>query len=460
MAPLRVPIGLLAVWLASVAALAGRPPMPAAQRNPETFIFDECPAVGALLEAPDGQERFANPAFRTPAEVDAAVAERRQMLACLESVRFRTVLPDWFPAIRGHLELFLSFAAPPVDARTDALELIDLATVDDPAARRLREDVGLAPPAGFVFVRYFERREEMPEPIRWAFESPQTQAVTLSSRYVAVLSRAGLAGGPAIRRSLEATFSHEMVHAFLNARLDWREGSPRFPSWFHEGMAIHFSRSGRAHVGVDPATGGLIRVGPTGEYERYERVFLYLEDRLGAAFLHQAIRGAVAQVDVSPLLEAAGMAGYDELVEEAELWWRWWPLPPSMVRGRNIWLSGGGVVILIALVVGLWRRWQPAVPGSSLEVTLNEDLIEAVRLGEADAIRYLLKSGADPNAQDAGGWPALLWAVWVGRPDIVDLLVDHGARVTGEVRRFSGWRDDPAIVRIVADAAARQRDVW
>jgi hypothetical protein len=318
----------------------------------------------------------------------------------------------------------------------------------------LREEVGLAPPPGLVFIRYFDHREDMPPVVATPFESPEVRAVTISSRYVAILVE-----GASTPASLAETVSHEMVHAFLSAGLDWGGGATGLPSWFQEGMAIHFSRSGRAHVGIDAGL-GRVRVAPTSEYERYERVFLYLERQLGTPGFHQAIRRSVYEADPGLLIASAGATSYDALVEDTELWWRWWPVPVSMVRGSNIWLSAAALALLLAVLIRTWRRWQPAVPGSSLEVNLNRDLIAAVRGGDRVEARYLLRSGADPNARDADGWPVLLWAVREGSSAIVDLLVEQGAHIGPEVREATRLRDDPDIERVVADGASRQREVW
>lgn len=442
------------VVLSCVASAA----LPAVQESSETFVFRECPEVASWMRSADGIERILNPVLRSRAEIDNAASQHREMLACLESVRYRTALPDWFQTVRYHLELFLTFASPIPGAGPSRQELVDLSTVDDPAVRMLREDVGLPVPGGLVFVSYFPDRESMPEIIRPAFTSPQTQAVTIGSRYVAVLTGSASGPGPAIRRSLAATFSHELVHAYLNAGLDWQTPR-RFPAWFHEGMAIHFSGSGQAHVSVGPM-GEIARSAPTSDYERYERVFLYLDHVLGEAGLNQAIRASVGTVDTEPLLEAAGEASYDDLLDDAELWWRWWPVPPGLVRSGSVWLVGGMMLLFLGAARAAWRRWQPAVPGSSLEVNLNRDLIGAVRQGDLDEVHYLLRSGASPNARDDEDWPVLLWAVWLGRADIADVLVGEGARVTPGIRQATRWREDPDVERVVADAMTRQREVW
>jgi len=429
-----------------------------AQENPDVFISRECPDVNSFIRSPDGVHRLLSPILQSRAEVDAAVSEVRDLLDCLESVRYRTVLPDWFGSVRENLELFLSFASLPPGAAEDALEFIDLGAVSDPAVVRLRRDVGLIPPVGFIFVRYFESRQLMPGAVRMAFENPETQAITIGSRYIAVLVPSGMRGGGA-RRLLQETLSHEMVHAFLNAGLIWDGTSGGFPSWFHEGMAIHFSQSGRAHLGVDSA-GGVVRVGPTPEYEGYERLFLYLENRLGAQEFNRAIRRSVETSDAAALIAAAGATDYATVSRDAERWWRWWPLPPTLTRGWNLWIGGAAMFAALSLSLVWWRRWQPAVPGSSLEVTLNQDLLEAIRDRDPDTVRTLLRSGADPNARDAEGRPALVWAIWTGSFGIVSQLVERGALVDGNVRRVTDWHGDPDIERVIADRVAGQRDVW
>lgn len=46
---------------------------------------------------------------------------------------------------------------------------------------------------------------------------------------------------------------------------------------------------------------------------------------------------------------------------------------------------------------------------------------------ELDAARLLLQRGADPDARDEWGWTALMRAAHAARPDVVRLLLEHGA---------------------------------
>src|SRR6266850_2415638 len=66
-----------------------------------------------------------------------------------------------------------------------------------------------------------------------------------------------------------------------------------------------------------------------------------------------------------------------------------------------------------------------AVPGA-----WGADLLDAVRKGDHKAVRALLENGADVNAKESrGGQTALMWAVANKYPEIVKLLVEHGANV-------------------------------
>jgi uncharacterized protein len=54
----------------------------------------------------------------------------------------------------------------------------------------------------------------------------------------------------------------------------------------------------------------------------------------------------------------------------------------------------------------------------------------AVARRDAAMVRELLKRGADPNAEQAGGFTALHSAAFHGDREIVELLLDHGAQPT------------------------------
>ncbi len=58
---------------------------------------------------------------------------------------------------------------------------------------------------------------------------------------------------------------------------------------------------------------------------------------------------------------------------------------------------------------------------------LGHNLVEAVKKGHVAIVHAFLAKGADADAKDANGGPALLWAVAGGKAEIVELLLAHGA---------------------------------
>ncbi len=85
------------------------------------------------------------------------------------------------------------------------------------------------------------------------------------------------------------------------------------------------------------------------------------------------------------------------------------PMAEEVVDGRLVFLDVGG--------------WDTGRFG------IERDLIESIKKGNAAIVHAFLAKGADANAVDANGGPALLWAVAGGKAGIVTLLLDHGADV-------------------------------
>jgi hypothetical protein len=421
--------------------------------EPAGDLSVSCLSVPGLVASDAGFEHFVNPVLFTLPEAADTIEEFERTRDCLVQVSAES---DRALTARAYLDLFLDFLEPSLGSESNrSLEVVDLATTDDPGIRRIRDEVGLPAPIGIIFVRYFSQAEQMPSTVRRAFDNPQAQAVTIGTRYIAVLTPVPrtVVQREMLDDALEATFSHELIHAFLNARLGSAIFETGFPTWFHEGMAIHFSGSGQGHVAIDNSVGTIFKIEPTVEYEQYERVFRYLEDQLGTNDFHAALRAAVNEANPSVLLTQAGFDSYEGLSAQAELWWRWRPIPVVFLVAPQLW----GFLLFVGLGAAvcwrIWRRWQPAVPGSALEVGVNADLFEAVKSANDDTVVYLLRSGAEPNAEDGEGWTALRWAVFFNRASSVETLLGAGAEPSHELLVFADSRDTmPEIIRLLADA--------
>jgi hypothetical protein len=87
-------------------------------------------------------------------------------------------------------------------------------------------------------------------------------------------------------------------------------------------------------------------------------------------------------------------------------------------------------------------------------------LLDAARRGDGAAVSALVRGGADPNARDRTGRPALVLAAAAGRPDAVRALLRAGARPDDAGR--DGWTalhqaaetGDVAAARALLDAGA------
>lgn len=61
---------------------------------------------------------------------------------------------------------------------------------------------------------------------------------------------------------------------------------------------------------------------------------------------------------------------------------------------------------------------------------VDRDFLESIKKGNLVIVRAFLAKGANVNAVDGNGGPALHWAVGGGKAEIVQFLLDQGADVT------------------------------
>ena len=304
--------------------------------------------VEQLLEEENSFEALVNPQLKTKSEVEDRLIFYQELGGCLyllegavpsEDLDLLDFLARRFVLLVGGLN------QPP--------ELIDLATDNDPAVARLRKEVGLPPPEGFVYLNQVSTRDEVLPDLTTAFLNPSTVGVTLLSRYVIVLEEKNLESSERElqKKTLPQTISHELIHVYLYAVLG--ADYDALPDWFHEGLAIHLSGSGKEQSTYTQVfvPGGIAyqeisRVEPE-EYQGYKTTFEYLESTLGEEVFNQTVKQTVMSNSVEAIFSETGMATYPTLEEKAKEWKKDKDKAATQKRLMII-----GAVILGVLVVG------------------------------------------------------------------------------------------------------------
>ncbi|HTY25989.1 MAG TPA: ankyrin repeat domain-containing protein [Desulfomonilaceae bacterium] len=110
-------------------------------------------------------------------------------------------------------------------------------------------------------------------------------------------------------------------------------------------------------------------------------------------------------------------------------------------------------VALLALLIAVAVFWQLA-PWSQ-----DRALMEAIRQNHVAQVQDLLAKGADINAKDTYGVPALMWAAAWGRLQIVKLLLEKGADVNakdkvGQTALMLTRQGGADLVRLLLDKGA------
>jgi len=104
---------------------------------------------------------------------------------------------------------------------------------------------------------------------------------------------------------------------------------------------------------------------------------------------------------------------------------------------------------------------QEAIPSDWNEGAGGTALILASAAGHGEVVDILLRAGADVNAVDERGWPAIMRAAYFGRGEIVRALLESGAspdlRESHEgatALQFAARQDHGGTVRMLLDAGA------
>jgi hypothetical protein len=286
-------------------------------------------------------QSLANPVLHSAEEIDAHIALCRQLLVATPAEEASRRMKMERQMKQSLARLFLVFADPDrrrAGEEQGVLQLIDLATYEDPALGRLRDRVGLPAPRGHVFVRTYSSRHVMPNEILAAFHREDTRGVTFFGRYIAMLAPDhGDAGEQRLyERVTRRVLSHELVHAFIGSTLDWqtRVSGPgqdlhlanRLPVWFHEGCATYLSGSpgGECVSGwVETPVGYRqisVRSRAPADYRAYKLAFDYAESRLGRRRMYDTLKRIIQSNDVEIILRRLKVSSFDEMHQQAQGW--------------------------------------------------------------------------------------------------------------------------------------------
>ena len=104
------------------------------------------------------------------------------------------------------------------------------------------------------------------------------------------------------------------------------------------------------------------------------------------------------------------------------------------------------------------RRWRTEPGPPPLIAAFSR--MKAASRDDRRAVQRLLASGADPNATDASGWTALMYAAQSAHPSVVIALLQAGARAgqrslageTAMMAAATGWNHEIDTLRALAAA--------
>ena len=284
----------------------------------DTTIAECEEEIRDLKSDPNWLEHLYDPILITNEQVRNKISQYKNIYQCLgNQSEPLTMEQELIYALTGYFLIFVDGLYSNPEGRE--FYLVDLASVDDPAIERMRRELDIPPPRGYVFVNLFNSRNDMPGPIGEAFQNNNVAGVTMFTRYIAVLDETKSTWYETALRnqSLPATISHELVHSYVNSSVGWEQISD-LPSWFHEGIAIYYSNSGENRAVVTPNF--TLRTTPPPEYRQYDLNFKFLEVMYGESSLQEKISRAISMADHRVLLEDLQINNADELARSAIEW--------------------------------------------------------------------------------------------------------------------------------------------
>lgn len=303
---------------------------------------EECDAILHELEVSDALfQQLTNPVITSEAQLKEAISWALNFQNCV------TQVPDSDRSRRQELAeaynlIFLIFTTGlDTPLEETSLETVELADVDDPAVRILREQIGIAPPPGYIFLRTYLSRQVMHPMLQSAFSDPNIAGVTILNRYVAILAESpdSWVDKALQNQALPTTRSHELVHAYIGSALATSENGNvnSLPKWFEEGLATYLTKGSKPHTVMTPNLS--VTSTASTEYQQYEQVFKYMQHRLGKAALYQSIGRVITGGDISSLYSDLSIPNEDWLLANTREW-------QQEKAVRSTWISLAGIALL------------------------------------------------------------------------------------------------------------------
>jgi hypothetical protein len=217
---------------------------------------------------------------------------------------------------------------------------------------KARVNLPLSP--GFIFVKLYERRDEMARDYQLG---PETAGVAFPCRYIAIAlpypdeQLWGRMKQFFIQEEFKQTVAHEFVHSFCHTAVGFQHARD-LPRWFQEGFALYFSGERRLRTAIEGPGGVTIRdVGSTEEYQEFKGLFQFILEKYGEEVLYAFVKTSLREHSVDKALaEVLHLSGKAGLVAAAADW----SGEKRKFQERAIFT----VACLALLVLGLFRgRW-------------------------------------------------------------------------------------------------------
>lgn len=284
-------------------------------------VISRCPTLQRIIESGEiGQ--VTNPVFVDEQQARQFAKKCAGVVAELDVVG---PLPGNYALLRRQAVLAAEFL-------TGELYMLD--NCKAPSVVKLREQVKIPPPGGFVYVKKYAGASSMPPEVADVFsglsgsEETNVRGVTIQGRYIALLDSK-------YPTETADNLSHEMVHAYITL------ACPKdLPRWFQEGAAVYFSTGRDSKLYGNVGDPKMVEMTLPEDYKTKLYSFQYIERTAGKEKLYEFVRRSVETGRVEPR-KALGL-GPRHAVERKS--------PPVAL------FIGLGVIALLVIGWFVWRH--------------------------------------------------------------------------------------------------------